>query len=106
MQKETEKSEEKTPRVRTKRRPADKKRALLNRLGRIEGQIRGLEGMIERNAYCTDILIQAAAANAALNSFSRELLGEHMKTCVVSDIQGGKTETIDELLQVLQMMFK
>ena len=78
----------------------------MNRLKRIEGQIRGLEGMLKKSAYCVDILTQAAAANAALNAFCRELLANHMRTCVAEDIRAGRDETIDELLAILQKMMK
>ena len=74
---------------------------LLNRLNRIEGQIRGIKGMVERDAYCPDILIQVAAANAALNSFNKVLLANHIKTC-----KDGKEETVDELVKVLQKLMK
>lgn len=77
---------------------------LLNRLNRIEGQIRGIKGMVERDAYCPDILIQVAAANAALNSFNKVLLANHIKTCVTTDIKDGKEETVDELVKVLQKL--
>ncbi len=90
----------------TKERSADEYRSLRNRLSRIEGQIRGIQGMLERDAYCLDILIQVAAANAALNAFSRELLGNHIRTCVVRDIREGKDETIEELLVTLQKLMK
>ena len=73
---------------------------------RIEGQIRGIKGMVERNVYCTDILIQVAAVNAALNSFNKELLGEHIRNCVVRDIREGKDETIEELVVILQKLMK
>lgn len=79
---------------------------LLNRLNRIEGQVRGIKGMVERDAYCTDILMQVAAANAALNSFSKVLLANHIKTCVASDIRGGKEETVNELVDLLQKLMK
>ncbi len=82
------------------------KRRMINRLSRIEGQIRGIRGMLERSAYCPDILVQAAAANAALNAFSRELLSQHIRSCVVDDLQNGKDETVDELLDTLQRMMK
>ena len=62
--------------------------------------------MVERNAYCTDILAQTAAANAALNAFSRELLAEHIRTCVASDIRAGKDETIEDLIAILQKFMK
>ena len=73
---------------------------------RIEGQIRGIKGMVERDAYCPDILIQVAAANAALNSFNKVLLANHIKTCVTTDIKDGKEETVDELVKVLQKLMK
>ncbi len=79
---------------------------LINRLSRIEGQIRGIRGMVERDAYCNDILIQVSAVSAALNSFSRELLSNHIKTCVADDIRAGRDETIDELVHTLQKFMK
>ena len=78
----------------------------LNRLSRIEGQIRGIRGMVERDAYCTDILTQVAAANAALNSFTKVLLANHIRTCVAQDIREGRDETIDELVDTLQRLMK
>lgn len=90
----------------TKKRTDEEYKALVNRLSRIEGQIRGIKGMLEKNAYCPDILIQVAAANAALNSFNKELLANHIKTCVAQDIRDGKNETIDELVTVLQKLMK
>ena len=90
----------------TKERSEEEYRKLLNRLSRIEGQIRGIKGMVEKNAYCTDILIQVSAVNAALNAFNRELLAEHIKTCVADDIRQGKDETIDELVVTLQKLMK
>lgn len=87
-------------------RPEDEVKKLLNRLSRIEGQIRGIRGMVEKSAYCTDILVQVAAANAALNAFSKELLASHIKTCVAQDIRDGKDETIDELVDTLQKLMK
>lgn len=90
----------------TKQRTDEEYKALINRLNRIEGQIRGIKGMLEKNAYCIDILIQVAAANAALNSFNKELLANHIKTCVAQDIRDGKNETIDELVTVLQKLMK
>ncbi len=79
---------------------------LLNRLNRIEGQIRGIKGMVERDAYCTDILIQVAAVNAALNSFNKVLLSNHIKTCVIQDIRDGREDTVEELLVTLQKLMK
>ena len=80
--------------------------ALINRLNRIEGQIRGIRGMVERNAYCPDILTQVAAANAALNGFTKELLANHIKTCVAGDIRAGNDGTIDELVELLRKLMK
>ena len=79
---------------------------LIHRLNRSEGQVRGIRGMVEKSAYCTDILVQVAAANAALNAFSKELLASHIKTCVAQDIRDGKDETIDELVDTLQKLMK
>ena len=90
----------------TKERSSDEAKRLIHRLNRIEGQIRGIRGMVEKNAYCTDILTQVAAANAALNAFTREILNEHIRTCVAQDIRAGKDETIDELLCTLQKLMK
>lgn len=90
----------------TKERGEDEVKRLIHRLNRIEGQIRGIRGMVEKNAYCTDILIQVAAANAALNAFTKALLAEHIRTCVAQDIRDGKDETIDELVQTLQKLMK
>lgn len=89
-----------------KQRSEQEQKALINRLSRIEGQIRGIRGMVEKDAYCTDILIQAAAAQAALNAFNRELLGSHIRSCVAQDIRDGKDEVIDELLSTLQKLMK
>lgn len=81
-------------------------KSLLNRLSRIEGQVRGIRGMLERDAYCPDILIQVAAVNAALNAFNKELLANHIRTCVAEDIRAGSDETIDELVATLQKLMK
>lgn len=81
-------------------------RDLINRLSRIEGQVRGIKKMLENDAYCTDILIQVSAVNAALNSFSKVLLAEHIRTCVAEDIRHGKDETIEELVITLQKLMK
>ena len=90
----------------TKERDPEEVKRLMNRLNRIEGQIRGIRGMLERSAYCPDILVQTAAANAALNAFSRELLSSHIRSCVVNDVRAGNDEVIDELLATLQKMMK
>ena len=87
---------------RTKERSEAEYKSLIHRLNRIEGQIRGIRGMLEKSAYCPDILAQAAAANAALNAFGRELLAQHIRTCVAQDIRSGKDETIYELLDTLR----
>ena len=89
-----------------KARSEEELKKLTNRLSRIEGQIRGIRGMLERDAYCPDILAQAAAANAALNAFSRELLSSHIRSCVVNDVRAGNDEVIDELLVTLQKLMK
>lgn len=89
-----------------KQRDDSEKKYLLNRLNRIEGQVRGIKSMVENDAYCTDVIVQTAAVVGALNSFSRELLGEHIRTCVADDIRSGKEETVDELIALLQKLMK
>ena len=91
---------------RKKERTEDEKRALLNRLSRIEGQIRGIRGMVERDAYCPDVLVQSAAASAALNSFARLLLSEHIRTCVTEDVRSGRDESVDELLKIMEKFMR
>ena len=90
----------------TKQRSEEEYKSLIHRLNRIEGQIRGIRGMVERSAYCPDILIQSAAVTAAMNAFNRELLSNHIRTCVVKDIQAGNEEVIDELVVLLQKLMK
>ena len=90
----------------TKERSDKEYKDLINRLSRIEGQVRGIKKMVENDTYCTDILVQVAAANAALNGFSRELLANHIRTCVAEDIRQGKDETIDELVALLPKLMK
>lgn len=90
----------------SKQRADEEKKRLINRLNRIEGQIRGIKGMVEKDAYCPDIMVQAAAVTAAVNSFNKELLGTHIRTCVADDIREGKDEVIDELLDTLQRLMK
>ena len=90
----------------TKERSEEEYKKLIHRLNRIEGQIRGIRGMVENSAYCTDILIQVSAVNAALNAFNKELLANHIRTCVADDIRNGKDETVDELVNTLQKMMK
>lgn len=81
-------------------------KSLVTRLNRIEGQIRGIRKMVEENVYCNDILVQASAANAALNSFSRELLDQHMRSCVADEIRAGNDEVITELMKTLEKLMK
>ncbi len=83
-----------------------RRKALINRLKRIEGQVRGLESMMEENAYCMDILVQSTAVSAAINSFNREILTDHIKGCVVRDIRDGKDEVVEELTAVVQRLMK
>lgn len=90
----------------TKERSEKEYKDLINRLNRIEGQIRGIKGMVEKDAYCTDIMVQVAAVSAALKGFNKALLTNHIKTCVVQDIRGGKEETIDELIETLHKLMK
>ena len=90
----------------TKERSEKEYKDMMNRLSRIEGQIRGIKGMVEKNAYCPEILIQVAAANAALNSFNKLLLANHIRTCVAEDIRNGRDETIDELVVTIQKLMR
>ena len=90
----------------TKKRSEDEYKKLMNRLNRIEGQIRGIKGMLEKDAYCVDVLLQVSAANAALNAFSRELLSEHINGCVVKDIQSGNKDSVQELVELLPKLMK
>ena len=91
---------------RTKHRDDKEYKDLMNRLKRIEGQVRGLQNMLEKEAYCPDILVQVSAVNSALNSFSRELLASHMRSCVAEDLRNGNEETIEELVETLQKVMK
>ena len=90
----------------TKERSEKEYKDLINRLSRIEGQVRGIKKMVENNAYCPDILIQVSAVNAALNSFNKVLLSNHIKTCVEEDIRAGREEAVDELVVTLQKLMK
>ena len=92
--------------AKTKERSAKEYRSLIHRLNRIEGQVRGIRGMLEKDAYCVDILVQVAAANAALNSFSRELLAQHIGSCVADDLRAGSDEKLEELLRLLPKLMK
>ena len=91
---------------RKKERTPEEYTKLIHRLNRIEGQIRGIRGMVENNAYCPDILVQSAAVTAAMNAFNKELLASHIRTCVAQDIRDGKDEVIDELVGTLQKLMK
>ena len=91
---------------RHKDRTPEAHKALLNRLSRIEGQVRGIRGMLEKDAYCVDILVQVAAANSALNSFSKELLAQHISTCVADDLRAGSEAKLDELVNLLPKLMK
>ena len=91
---------------RRKKHDPKEQRDLMNRLKRIEGQVRGVEKMLEEDAYCPDILIQVSAVTSALNSFSRVLLSHHISSCVAEDLRAGKDETIGELISTLQKMMK
>ena len=89
---------------RTKERSEEEYRDLIHRLNRVEGQIRGIKGMLEKNAYCVDILTQVSAANSALNSFTRVLLENHIRSCVAEDIRQGQDDKLEELLATLQKL--
>lgn len=92
--------------ARKKNRSPEEYKKLIHRLNRIEGQIRGIRNMVEQGAYCPDILVQSAAVNAAVNAFNKELLANHIETCVVQDIQKGNEGVIDELVLTLQKLMK
>lgn len=87
-------------------RSEEERKKLIHRLNRIEGQVRGIRGMVEKDAYCADILVQSAAVNAAVNAFNKELLASHIRGCVARDIREGKDEVIDELVATLQKLMK
>lgn len=89
-----------------KERSPEEFKELMNRLKRIEGQVRGIQKMIEEDAYCADILVQVAAVNAALNGFNKVLLANHVRTCVAENIKNGNMEVIDELVALLQKLMK
>lgn len=91
---------------RKKERSPEEYKKLIHRLNRIEGQIRGIRGMVENDAYCPDILVQSAAVNAAINAFNKELLASHIRSCVAQDIREGKDKVIDELVVTLQKLMK
>ncbi len=87
-------------------RTEEERKRLIHRLNRIEGQIRGIRGMVEKDAYCADILIQSAAANAAINSFNKDLIANHLRGCVTRDLKEGNDDVIDELVTVLQKLMR
>ncbi|MBQ3393342.1 MAG: metal-sensing transcriptional repressor [Lachnospiraceae bacterium] len=91
---------------RTKVRSEKELKDLLNRLSRIEGQVRGIRRMLEGDAYCIDIINQVSAANCALNSFTKVLLASHIRTCVTEDVREGNSDKVDELVNVLQKLMK
>ncbi len=91
---------------RKKKRTPEQQKQLLTRLRKAEGQIRGIQKMVENDAYCPDILVQVSAVTSALNSFNKELLACHIKSCVAEDIRDGRDETVDELVRVLQKLMK
>ena len=87
-------------------RSEEQKKKLLNRLSRLEGQVRGVRKMVENDAYCNDVLVQTAAISAAVNAFSREVLRSHLKSCVIRDIREGRDEVADELMETLERMMR
>ncbi len=91
---------------RKKMRGNEEYKDLINRLSRIEGQVRGVKRMVEEDIYCVDILTQVSAIQSALNSFNKVLLGNHIKTCVAGDIRAGKDEAVDELVGTIQKLMK
>ncbi len=92
--------------ARTKERDEREYKDLLNRLSRIEGQIRGIKKMVEEDRYCIDIINQVASVSAAINSFNKVLLSEHIKSCVVEDIRDGGSQMVDELCDTLHKLMR
>lgn len=92
--------------MKTKHRDDEEYRKLMNRLNRVEGQVRGVKKMLEEEQYCVDILTQVSAIQAALNSFNKELLSSHIHSCVVSEIQSGNTDVVDELCESIKKLMK
>lgn len=97
---------QKCSKCKVKHRSGPEVKQMMARLSRIEGQIKGIKGMLERDAYCPDILVQVSAANAALNAFNKVLLANHIRTCVAEHVRNGENEVIDELVQTLQKLMK
>ena len=87
-------------------RSEEERKKLMNRLKRIEGQVRGLQKMLENDAYCADILTQSAAVNAAVNAFNKDLLARHLRTCVVRDIRAGDDDAVEELAELVKKLMK
>ena len=98
--------EQKTCCCRTTKRNEEERKCLVNRLSRIEGQIRGIKGMLEKDAYCADILTQSAAVSAAMSAFNKELLSSHIRSCVVRDIRAGDDAVVDELVDLLKKLMR
>lgn len=92
--------------MKTKHRDSKEYKSLINRLNRIEGQVRGIRAMVEEERYCVDILTQVSAVQSALNAFNKELLSNHIKTCVVEDIRGGDETVVDELCDTIRRLMK
>ena len=92
--------------MKTKHRDEEELRKLMNRLNRVEGQVRGVKKMLEEEQYCVDILTQVSAIQAALNAFNKELLSSHIHSCVVEEIQNGNTEVVDELCESIKKLMK
>ncbi len=90
----------------TKARTEEEKKALVNRLSRIEGQVRGVKNMIENDAYCVDVMTQVAAINAALVSFNKQLLSNHIETCVAEHLKAGDESVIEELVNLTQKLMR
>lgn len=90
----------------TRHREPEELNSLMNRLKRVEGQVRGIQKMLENDAYCTDVLTQVAAAQAALNAFNRELLESHIRTCVVTDVRNGDDEAVSDLVKTIHKLMK
>lgn len=91
---------------RKKKRTPEEQKDLLKRLRRAEGQIRGIQNMVENDAYCPDILIQVSAVTAALNSFNKQLLACHIRSCVAEDLRSGDEGAVDEFVGMLQKLMK
>lgn len=91
---------------RFKHRDGKEYKELINRLNRIEGQVRGVKKMVEEERYCVDILTQVMAVQAAFNAFNKKLLANHIHTCVVEDIQEGNLQVVEELCDTIQKLMK